>query len=104
LFPQDVPNGTTPLSHMFWEGGVGGEIFLFLICFHYIPINFPRGSPSVPQDIPICTSNLSHIVLPQFNFHIYIKCKRGIKGYIYASILGKEAYLASLFFGNAQKF
>jgi hypothetical protein len=45
----------------------GGEIF----CLLFVSNVFPLSSHSVVQDIPNSTSILSHIVWPQFNFHIH---------------------------------
>ncbi len=56
-----------------WEGG---RIFFRLIfmCSHHILIWFPSDSPSsqvISHDIPNRTSDLSHMICPKFNSHVY---------------------------------
>jgi hypothetical protein len=54
------------------EGGFVSR--LFFMCSHHVLIWFSSGSPSsqvISQDIPNRTSDLSHMIYPKFNSHVY---------------------------------
>jgi len=54
------------------EGGFFSR--LYFMCSHHVLIWFSSGSPSsqvISQDIPNRTSDLSHMIYPKFNSHVY---------------------------------
>jgi hypothetical protein len=79
--PKREANGKAQHAHMmglcfpFRGGVVEGFLFVFLPCSQCVPNMFPWCSPSshvVAQSVPNSTSNLSRMVCPKFNSHVYI--------------------------------
>jgi hypothetical protein len=63
IYIKNLPIGYDLRKYQLYTMG-GALHLLFPMCFHQVP----KG---VPQNVPNNTSNLSHIVWPQFNFHVY---------------------------------
>jgi hypothetical protein len=81
-------------THPLWGGGARRDLFAFAL--------FPIFSHGVPHDVPNSTSDLSHMVCPKFNSHVY-KLKRwvieGAQSLLFVLRLGSKEVLP---LGSAQ--